>query len=479
MRAGLHRPDGPRTREPRKGPHARPVDGRAGTEPPAPGPRRARSGCRAGRGGDGPVRRRSVRGRPCARIRPARAGRDRCVGDGTDGRRRRAGPARLRTRAHGRRRREPRRERGSCAHGGRVVARHSAARDPAEAGAPAAGTPSRPRRAGRSGRHRQHPRRAGGPVAAGRGAMERPGAATAGRRAAGRTGRPAAGGAHGGDRARRRVLLPVPGQRRHAGSAGRAHHVVLAAGGRAGARGCRRRLPAGRLPGTARGNVGAGRALAGIDPRGARGRAADPRGMRRHDGAGRIARRQGGPRLADGRPAAWPRADAATPRGIGIARPGDDRRADARPHLPLFAPGDAACSRRVDRETSVRRAGRSRLPGGFADGVVLPCVLCLEPGRRREPAAGRAGMSRTLLLGGARSGKSGLAERIARESGKDVVYVATSYAGDAEMSARIEHHPGISGRRPDRPAAAVRRRTCGIAGLAGCAARGRRHLRIE
>jgi adenosylcobinamide kinase/adenosylcobinamide-phosphate guanylyltransferase len=49
-------------------------------------------------------------------------------------------------------------------------------------------------------------------------------------------------------------------------------------------------------------------------------------------------------------------------------------------------------------------------------------------------------MTRTLILGGARSGKSGLAERIARDSGKDVVYVATSYAGDAEMSARIEHH---------------------------------------
>jgi adenosylcobinamide kinase/adenosylcobinamide-phosphate guanylyltransferase len=49
-------------------------------------------------------------------------------------------------------------------------------------------------------------------------------------------------------------------------------------------------------------------------------------------------------------------------------------------------------------------------------------------------------MTRTLLLGGARSGKSGLAERLARESGKDVVYVATSHAGDAEMSARIEHH---------------------------------------
>lgn len=49
-------------------------------------------------------------------------------------------------------------------------------------------------------------------------------------------------------------------------------------------------------------------------------------------------------------------------------------------------------------------------------------------------------MSRTLLLGGARSGKSGLAERLARESGKDVVYVATSYGGDTEMSARINHH---------------------------------------
>jgi adenosylcobinamide kinase/adenosylcobinamide-phosphate guanylyltransferase len=46
----------------------------------------------------------------------------------------------------------------------------------------------------------------------------------------------------------------------------------------------------------------------------------------------------------------------------------------------------------------------------------------------------------TLLLGGARSGKSSYAQRLAEESGKSVTYLATAQALDDEMSTRIQKH---------------------------------------
>ncbi|HEX2697410.1 MAG TPA: bifunctional adenosylcobinamide kinase/adenosylcobinamide-phosphate guanylyltransferase [Anaerolineales bacterium] len=46
----------------------------------------------------------------------------------------------------------------------------------------------------------------------------------------------------------------------------------------------------------------------------------------------------------------------------------------------------------------------------------------------------------TLILGGARSGKSHYAQAIAEESGKSVTFIATAQALDEEMSARIQKH---------------------------------------
>lgn len=51
----------------------------------------------------------------------------------------------------------------------------------------------------------------------------------------------------------------------------------------------------------------------------------------------------------------------------------------------------------------------------------------------------------TLILGGARSGKSALASRLAEQSGKRIVFIATATTLDDEMAERVQ-------RQQERPA---------------------------
>lgn len=58
-----------------------------------------------------------------------------------------------------------------------------------------------------------------------------------------------------------------------------------------------------------------------------------------------------------------------------------------------------------------------------------------------SPAAGvRADARITLVLGGARSGKSRLAEALAEQRDGPLIYIATAEAGDVEMRERIARH---------------------------------------
>jgi adenosylcobinamide kinase / adenosylcobinamide-phosphate guanylyltransferase len=64
----------------------------------------------------------------------------------------------------------------------------------------------------------------------------------------------------------------------------------------------------------------------------------------------------------------------------------------------------------------------------------------------------------TLILGGARSGKSDFAERLARASARPVLFVATMLPGDDELRARVAAHRGTrpsDWRTLEAPAATV------------------------
>jgi adenosylcobinamide kinase/adenosylcobinamide-phosphate guanylyltransferase len=70
-----------------------------------------------------------------------------------------------------------------------------------------------------------------------------------------------------------------------------------------------------------------------------------------------------------------------------------------------------------------------------------------KPNKSRVPKAARRPLIRLLILGGARSGKSGLAQALAARRWSRPAYLATAEILDDEMAARIRLHRRTRGRK--------------------------------
>ncbi|MCH9829727.1 MAG: cobyric acid synthase [Gammaproteobacteria bacterium] len=88
-----------------------------------------------------------------------------------------------------------------------------------------------------------------------------------------------------------------------------------------------------------------------------------------------------------------------------------------------------------------REASLERLADCLEDHLDIDRVLAIaDAGSIPAASSSRSRSIKTLILGGARSGKSRYAETLASAGGCEVVYIATAQARDAEMRARIDHH---------------------------------------